>query len=126
MKRFIISALVALSAAICISSTVANANDYQPSDATVEYAIPGITTGSISLNHFHKIFDLMPDDIQIQAVKAFNDIINDGRSELVYGGVKVKHPAADTWEFLYKGNSIVVKNASESQLREVFTMPETL
>ena len=126
MKRFFISALVALSAALCISATVANANDSQPSDATVEYVIPGITTGSISLNHFHRIFDLMPDDIQLQAVMAFNHIISNGRSEMVYGGVKVKHPASDTWEFSYKGNSVVVRNASESQLREIFTISETL
>lgn len=126
MKKFFITALVALTAVICISAAKASNPEYQSnSNATVEYVIPGITSGSMKLQHFHMIFDLLPYDIQKMSVEAFRDIVDSSRSEFVYGGVKVKH-YGNTWEFHYSGSSVVVKDASLSELTQIFTMPAVI
>ncbi len=89
------------------------------SDATVEYVIPNITSGSIKLDHFRKIYNLMPNDIHQQAAMAFHDIANNPKSDFRYAGVRIKH-TADTWEFYYKGGSVIVRNASDAELKSIF------
>jgi hypothetical protein len=122
MKKIILAALVALAAVIGVSAA-ANSSKAEPvSDATVEYVIPHITSGSMQLQHFHKLFDLMPYDIQQQAIMAYNDIVTDIRSEFVYGGIRVKHTDT-TWEFYYKGGSIIVRNATSAELLNIFRAP---
>ena len=126
MKKIIISALVALSAVICFSAKASDSSNNQAdSNASVEYLIPGITSGSIKLQHVQKIYCLMPNDIKEKSSAAYRDIINNGRSEFVYGGVKVKHTAT-TWEFYYKGGAIIVRNASPSELDQFFGYNEEL
>jgi hypothetical protein len=89
------------------------------SDATVEYVIPNITSGSIKLDHFRKIYNLMPNDIHQQAAMAFHDIANNPKSDFRYAGVRIKH-TANTWEFYYKGGSVIVRNASDAELKSIF------
>jgi hypothetical protein len=89
------------------------------SDATVEYVIPNITSGSIKLDHFRKIYNLMPNDIHQQAAMAFHDIANNPKSGFRYAGVRIKH-TANTWEFYYKGGSVIVRNASDAELKSIF------
>lgn len=122
MKKFFLAALVALTAVIGVSAA-ANSSKAEPvSDATVEYVIPHITSGSMQLQHVHKLFDLMPYDIQEKAAMAYNDIVTDTRSEFVYGGVRVKHTDT-TWEFYYKGGSVIVRNATPAELLDIFRVP---
>lgn len=40
---------------------------------------------------FHRLFDLMPYDIQQKAIVAYNDIVTDTRSEFVYGSACEAH-----------------------------------
>ena len=123
MKKFLITAFIALTTVICVSATVANipvATDNP--NATVEYNIPNITSGSMQLSHFEKIYYLMPSDIQNKSLMAFNDIINKNKSEFVYCGVKVKH-TENTWEFYYQGASVIVRNATDADLLKIFRTP---
>ena len=129
MKKFFITVFIVLATIITLTSAVciaSNINDPQTvsdnPNAVVEYNIPGITTGSMKLSHFEKIYNMMPYDIQEKSVMAFRDIVYNAKPEFTYGGVKVKH-TDNTWEFYYKGASIVVKNATVSDLTCIFQMP---
>lgn len=129
MKKFFITVFIALTTIITLTSAVciaSNINDPQTvsnnPNAVVEYNIPGITTGSMQLSHFEKIFNMMPYDIQEKSVLAFRDIVYNPKPEFTYGGVKVKH-TDNTWEFYSNGASIVVKNATVSDLTCIFQMP---
>ena len=102
------------------SADASSENKKNPaSDATVEYVIPNITSGSIKLDHFRKIYNLMPNDIHQQAAMAFHDIANNPKSDFRYAGVRIKH-TANTWEFYYKGGSVIVRNASDAELKSIF------
>lgn len=129
MKKFFITVFIALTTIITLTSAVciaSNINDPQTvsdnPDAVVEYNIPGITSGIMQLSHFEKIFNMMPYDIQEKSVLAFRDIVYNPKPEFTYGGVKVKH-TDNTWEFYYNGASVVVKNATVSDLTCIFQMP---
>lgn len=101
------------------AATSADASAAPSSNATVDYVIPNITSGSIKLDHFRKIYNLMPSDIHKQAAMAFDDIVNNPRSDFKYAGVRVKHTAS-TWEFYYKGGSVIVRNATDAELQSIF------
>lgn len=123
MKKFLITAFIALTTVVCVSATVANLpTSTNNPNAVVEYNIPGITSGSMQLSHFEKIYCLMPYDIQEKSVMAFNEIIVSKKSEFTYCGVKVKH-TGNTWEFYYGGSSVIVRNATDSDLRNIFHLP---
>ena len=68
MKKIIFAALLALTTIICVSATTAsNSETSNLSNATVEYVIPNIISGSIQLDQFKKIYALMPQDVKEQA-----------------------------------------------------------
>ena len=129
MKKFFITVFITLATVISLTSAVcvaSNINDPQTvsdnPNAVVEYSIPNITSGSMKLSHFEKIFNMMPYDIQEKSVMAFNEIIVNQKPEFTYCGVKVKH-TANTWEFYYSGASVIVRNATDSYLTSIFQMP---
>lgn len=124
MKKFLITtvivltAIVGLSAAAFASIPTASNNP----NAVVEYNIPGITSGTMQLSHFEKLFKMMPYDIQEKSVMAFNEIIVKQQAEFTYSGVKVKR-TQNTWEFRYQGASVIVRNATDSDLLNIFRLP---
>ena len=131
MKKIILTCLVALAAIVSVSA----ANSQQKSSeftypyalflsdckATVEYNVPNIISGSIELKNFEKIYRLLPHEIQDKARLAYNDVIEraENHSQFTYAGVKVKHTST-TWEFYYKGASIIVRNATNKDLFDLF------
>lgn len=120
MKKFIFAALLALTTIICVSATTAsNSETTNSSNATVEYVIPNIISGSIQLDQFKKIYALMPQDVKEQAEIAYNDIVSKNKSDFHYAGVRVKHTET-TWEFYYNGGKIIVRNATRAELNEIF------
>ena len=129
MKKFFIAVFITLATVITLTSAVcvaSNINDPQKvsdnPNAVVEYNIPNITSGTMKLSHFEKIFNMMPYDIQEKSVMAFNEIIVKETPEFTYCGVKVKH-TADTWEFYYNGASVIVRNATNADLLAIFRTP---
>ena len=120
MKKIIFAALLALTTVICVSATTAsNSETSNSSNATVEYVIPNIISGSIQLDQFKKIYALMPQNIKEQAEIAYNDIVSKDKSDFHYAGVRVKHTET-TWEFHYNGAKIIVRNATRDELNEIF------
>jgi hypothetical protein len=120
MKKIIFAALLALTTIICVSATTAsNSETSNSSNATVEYVIPNIISGSIQLDQFKKIYALMPQDVKEQAEIAYNDIVSKNKSDFHYVGVRVKHTET-TWEFYYNGGKIIVRNATRAELNEIF------
>ena len=129
MKNFFITVLIVLATVITLTSAIcvaSNINDPQTvsdnPNAVVEYNIPNITSGTMKLSHFEKIFNMMPYDIQEKSVMAFNEIIVNQKPEFTYCGVNVKH-TANTWEFYYSGASVIVRNATDSDLHAIFNLP---
>lgn len=120
MKKIIFAALLALTTVICVSATTASDSETSnSSNATVEYVVPNIISGSIELDQFKKTYALMPQDIKEQAEIAFNDIVSKDKSDFHYAGVLVKHTDT-TWEFHYNGAKIIVRNATRTELNEIF------
>ena len=120
MKKIIFAALLALTTIICMSATTADKSvNSNTSNATVEYAVPNIISGIIELDQFKKIYALMPQDIKEQAQIAYNDIVSKDKSYFHYAGVRVKHTDT-TWEFHYNGAKIIVRNATRTELNEIF------
>ena len=121
MKKIIFAALLALTTIICVSATTAsNSETTNSSNATVEYVVPNIISGSIQLDQFRKIYALMPQDIKEQAEIAYYDIVFNDKPDFYYAGVRVKHTDT-TWEFHYNGAKIIVRNATRDQLNEIYS-----
>ena len=131
MKKIIITCLAALAAIISVSAADSQEKSSENvipgvlylSDckATIEYNVPNIVSGSLDLKHFEKIYRLIPSEIQLKARMAYNDVIGkaETRSQFTYAGVKVKHTDT-TWEFYYKGASLIVRNATNKDLFDLF------
>jgi hypothetical protein len=64
---------------------------------------------------------LLPSEIQVKANQAYADITRkaETQSQFTYAGVKVKRTST-TWEFYYKGASIIVRNATNKDLFDLF------
>ena len=128
MKKVILSILILLSVVLCVAAkrvTIHYTEELKDSKAYVEYNIPNVTTGEMGIYNVDRIFCLMPYDVQEKMVLAYRDIINDSRAEFTYGGVKVKH-SDTTWEFYYNGASVVVNNATASELDLIFRMRDVI
>lgn len=118
MKKFFLVAFIALTTVICVASTVAN-NAAIESDATVEYVIPNVTFGTMSLENVSKIFALMPGDVLEKCAEAYDDIVSNPKQVFTYGGVRVKRTGSD-WEFNYQGASVKVHGATNEELNQIF------
>ena len=139
MKKIIFAALVAIASVVSVSSVVAanrsNANSsavetipfYEEvlqltdSKATIEYKIPNIISGTMDLKHFERIYRLLPNEIRKQAMAAYYEVSSKNQSQFTYAGVRVKHNLNDnTWEFHYRGASIIVRDATPDELYKLF------
>ena len=130
MKKIILTCLVARAAMVSVSaanSHESSTQSYPPvtfvtnTRATVEYNVPNIISGDLTLIQFEKIYRLLPSEIQVKANQAYADITRkaETQSQFTYAGVKVKHTST-TWEFYYKGASIIVRNATNKDLFDLF------
>ena len=121
MKKLFFAGIIAFVTVLCVSATtIAESSSLDKYEGYIEYNIPNITSGTMTLEQFETIFRLRPDDIQKQAKKAFEEITSIQVKSFTYGGVQVKHPYGSSWEFYFKGASVKVTDASYEELSEIF------
>lgn len=125
MKKIFFAAAVSLVTVFCVSATVFNnsssdeTTSVSQSNAEIEYSISETINGSMPLARFTTIYNLLPADIQKAMRESYKSISAKKKSQFYYCGVLVKH-YNDTWEFHHSGCSIIVRNASEEELDEIF------
>lgn len=122
MKKFltIISVIVLAFGAITIAT--ASTSEDEKANAYIECSTPDFVLGTMSLENFGRIYDMLPSSFQEAMVSYFQDVTDEaeGKSRFSYNGVLVKHPDETTWEFDFQGCSIKVHNASLQMLEDVF------
>lgn len=130
MKKIILTLFVALAAIVSVSAANSQKHSTQSfpyalflseSKGTIDYNIPNFISGDIEVKQFEKIYRLLPSDIRSKAHLAFCDVVKKSEtlSQFTYAGVKIKHYDT-TWEFHYKGASIIVRNVTDKELFDLF------
>lgn len=117
--------LVIISAAVLsiVTATVVLASSVPAeSEGYIECTLPNIPSGTITLDQFEIIYNVIPDSFKEQMVSSFQEITDAAltKSQFYYNGVLVKHPNETTWEFSSQGCSIKVCNVSMQALKEIF------
>ena len=125
MKKFIIAAFAMLAVVVCIAAQRHYSEELKESKAYVEYNIPNVTSGTMSIYNVDRLHAFMPYDVREKTRLAYMDIVSDPRQDFCYSGVRVKR-TANTWEFYYGGASVIVRNATDEELSMIFNMPDII